>query len=82
MKIEGLDDIDEDVFKHDNEGVSGENLNNTIYRMEDDPYSARSNQSAGANDPVRSSIIMPAPTSNDSQSKLKSTSESERMTTA
>ena len=43
MKIEGLDDIDEDVFKHDSSGVDAikqDPLNNTIYRMETDPVSA------------------------------------------
>jgi hypothetical protein len=40
MKIEGLDDIDEDVFKHENIGDENgkqDPLNNTIYRMETDP---------------------------------------------
>ena len=47
MKIEGLDDIDDDVFKHENAGVDAikqDPLNNTIYRMETDPTdSSRSN---------------------------------------
>ena len=67
MKIEGLDDIDDDVFKHENEGVDSikqDPLNNTIYRMETDPTQAdHNNQAPNNNDPVRSSIIMAAPAS-------------------
>ena len=49
MKIEGLDDIDEDVFKHDSSGVDAikqDPLNNTIYRMETDPVSADRDQAS------------------------------------
>ena len=72
MKIEGLDDIDDEVFKHENEGVDAikqDPLNNTIYRMETDPTQAaeHNNPAMSANDPIRSSVVMAAPSSHNQE---------------